>query len=97
MVNNWDLHWLDSVAIVIWREAVRSSGLCASPDDSGYVDVACFPDLWRAIIPESADDSVSDTQMVSITFFKQVSKLHWYSNSDTGLSSHVYKASSRIP
>lgn len=70
MVNYWDLHWLDSVAIVIWHEAVRNNGLCASSDDSGYVDVACFPNLWMAIIPESVDDSVSDTPMVSITFFK---------------------------
>lgn len=76
MVNYWDLHWLDSVAIVIWREAVRNNGLCASSDDPGYVDVACFPNLSMAIIPESVDDSVSDTPMVSITFFKQMSKLH---------------------
>lgn len=96
MVNYWDLHWLDSVAIVIWRAAVRSNELCASSDDSGYVDGACFPNLWMAIIPESVGNSESDTPMVSITFFKQMSKLHWYSNSDTGLSSHVYKASSRI-
>lgn len=44
-----------------------------------------------------SDDSVSESRLVSIAFFKQVSNLHRYSNSDTGLFSHLYKASSRIP
>lgn len=49
---------------------------CAWYDDFGYIVVACVPDLRMTNTPDWTDDSVSDTRLVSITFFKQVSNFH---------------------
>lgn len=75
--------WKQHAMCPIWWFWICSCGLCSrSANDN---------------TPDWTDDSVSDTRLVSITFFKQVSNFHWCSNSDTGLFPHLYKASSRIP